>query len=692
VTSADLTRYARESDGSFVEYTVKGLILPEGAKNAGGITLPNLAKWAKTLYTSDVILEGDRIEDADTVLYDVHQVEPYFVADQFEYYLCELVELREVTLKTRTSATAYTYTEKDIYMNVAVRGQSSINPQEYFGFSDYIGVTDSDVYEGDQIEDQSGNTYEVMQVTSYPSSRFDFVFNWKAAVLVKQFPSVTLRTLTLGTADATTGIPASSYAESTIYMSIMSPSKSRSYTPAGYYGKVEYVGLTATGVLEGDQIEDGNGDLYEVTQVTRYPTARADLAFRWTVCGLIKRDYDQIPADTATWHKDVDAVSTDPRNRLKTLMDLYITPKTYTATSNGNVGGTTIINTAHTQTDDFWNGYLVEMLTGTCAGELRLISDFAAATDTLTTAAFTAQIDSADTYTIYSVMADDQAAGADIRVCFDDAPYPILRCFSASYEDLNALAVLKLADSKPLYSHDLNVYGFEETVEINLYAVNKTNYTAQNLLEQYEQAIRNMLTEYNVTSASIRDIQSAKYDNIDLSYAKIYHTVVKVTYKRWNTDYTNSGVTVTYADNQGSTYTFPNVTEIHLNDPDSGDNNIAIPGRIGRYPQIMYMDDFEVTVTSDLDVSPTACTWLRPQTTTPKTDTVPFQVFSEIKFGNKYDSDQKYQNLNWAGTAVAVRLVDIDMRKTDAGQFLTVTFRRYSATAGSAYKTWYGIT
>lgn len=78
-------------------------------------------------------------------------------------------------------------------------------------------------------------------------------------------------------------------------------------------------------------------------------------------------------------------------------------PTVFTATGNGNVGGTTIVNTAHTQADDYWNGNSVTMLTGTCAGETQLITDFDAVSDTLTTDAFTAQIDLGDTYKINNV-------------------------------------------------------------------------------------------------------------------------------------------------------------------------------------------------------------------------------------------------------------------------------------------------
>lgn len=77
-------------------------------------------------------------------------------------------------------------------------------------------------------------------------------------------------------------------------------------------------------------------------------------------------------------------------------------PTVYTATSNGAADGTTIINTVHSQANDYWNGRTVKMLTGTCAGETCLISDFDNGTDTitLTGVGFSDQIDSGDTYQI----------------------------------------------------------------------------------------------------------------------------------------------------------------------------------------------------------------------------------------------------------------------------------------------------
>jgi hypothetical protein len=72
----------------------------------------------------------------------------------------------------------------------------------------------------------------------------------------------------------------------------------------------------------------------------------------------------------------------------------------YTATGDGNVGGITIVNTAHTQANDYWNQHVALMVGGAHAGEAQTITDFDAASDTLTTNAFTGQIMTGETYKI----------------------------------------------------------------------------------------------------------------------------------------------------------------------------------------------------------------------------------------------------------------------------------------------------
>ena len=81
----------------------------------------------------------------------------------------------------------------------------------------------------------------------------------------------------------------------------------------------------------------------------------------------------------------------------------YGSDKIFTATGDGAVGGTTIVNTAHTQGDDYWNQHVALMVSGAHATEAQTITDFDAASDTLTNGAFTGQIMTGETYKIISV-------------------------------------------------------------------------------------------------------------------------------------------------------------------------------------------------------------------------------------------------------------------------------------------------
>lgn len=321
--SADLTLYRRNADGTYMSFTVPGSIQP-GGSNLAGIGLSGSAQYSYSLFTEDTVMDGDRVQDVDGNLYDVHVVKAHYNFNIFSHFEAELFRLQAATLKTRTSSSAYTYTDTALYMNFGLRGQSSLNPQEYYGYYDYVGVTSAAVYEGDQIADEHGVVYEVMQVSETPGNRLDYAFAWRILVLVKKFSAATLRTLTLGDADSTTGLYAVSYASSIIYVQVMQAGKSSIKTPAGYYGKYDYVGLTSASVLEGDQLTL-SGVTYEVMQVSSYPTARTDIALTWKVIGLTKRDFADQPATSGTWHLDSESVKTDPRNRIRESITTYYT-------------------------------------------------------------------------------------------------------------------------------------------------------------------------------------------------------------------------------------------------------------------------------------------------------------------------------------------------------------------------------
>lgn len=246
-------------------------------------------------------------------------------------------------------------------------------------------------------------------------------------------------------------------------------------------------------------------------------------------------------------------------------------------------------------------------------------------------------------------------------------------------------------DNTPIRDWQHKTIGYQENVPITLCAIDKDGLTAQLALWQAELKLRKIVETY--FAGTLRTLRRTKPNQQYLGGFFEYNVECEIGYLR-STDTVPTYPTITYGDNQASTFTFPNVTDISYNDPDSGDAYLLPPGRIGEITQILGMENFEVTLTCNLDINPTGLTWKRPQTTTPKTDVMPEQVFREIKFMGKTDSDQTYQNLNLGyGAVIPVRVTDIDLEKSGAGCVLRVTFKRYSATDGSAgtYNAWYGI-
>ena len=73
-----------------------------------------------------------------------------------------------------------------------------------------------------------------------------------------------------------------------------------------------------------------------------------------------------------------------------------------------------------------------------------------------------------------------------------------------------------------------------------------------------------------------------------------------------------------------------------------------------------------------------------------KTDVINEQVFFDIYFNGL--SAEVYQNLNLGfGAAIPVTLEKPQVTRTGDTYELTLTFKAYSASAASAYKTWFGI-
>jgi hypothetical protein len=418
---------------------------------------------------------------------------------------------------------------------------------------------------------------------------------------------VTRKALTLGVRDSTTGWPAKSYTESTIKGSFDPATMRETARAAGMpLSGVPYVAspfYTANYVAQGDRIVKKNGEEYELTSVISVEYLDQFLNYTCNAEKLWKRS--DRASTSGTWHTDSESTATDPRTRIKTWIDTYIS----------------------------------------------------------------------------------HSGPIDITV-FAGGDYPIEREFTELHTDL--LVAIETVQSTPTYDYKHEPYKFTETVTLTCSQMDNATYTAVNTLESYEQSIRNLATDYPICdSKCVRHVSSTKPERLNIGGIWLWQNTITIEYTRVNDDYDGSGVSVTWGPSTSATGTFtiPNIIDWYFTDADGLDIRLHPLGRIGDLTHVMGLEDWEITFICDLDMEPAALTWKRPQTTAVKTDNNNYQVFQDIKFNGKYSTAQKYQTLNIGqGNTVPVRINKLDVRNST----LTVSFKRYSATAGTAYTTWYG--
>ena len=123
------------------------------------------------------------------------------------------------------------------------------------------------------------------------------------------------------------------------------------------------------------------------------------------------------------------------------LIDISLRSVISATTSNGNVGGTTLIDTARTEGNDYWNNLTLLILGGSYKGQSRKITDFDAASDTLTVSpAFNGQILSGVMYAILptgssSLLVTDILADS---TPFNGADIPIIKSTNISMMEFNS--------------------------------------------------------------------------------------------------------------------------------------------------------------------------------------------------------------------------------------------------------------
>ena len=335
--------------------------------------------------------------------------------------------------------------------------------------------------------------------------------------------NVTLRTLVLGNQDTQTGWYGKTFTTSTIPMLIFAKGTFNAKLGIGGFSRYDFTGYTDAVLLKGDQSLDADGYYYDVRDVQ--PVMIGDtLVYNTVGLVMINPFTPNRAATSGTWSS-----YDDPRHRTKLWLDTYLTP-TYTATANGAADGTTIINTSHMEADDFFNGRTVTMLTGTCATETAVVSNYVLSTGTITLVGtgFSTQIDAADTYTISNLLKDDGATNASFIVCYDMADYPAERVFIDKNVDL--IFTCSEPVSTPIRNADRTTDSYRENCPVTVSVVNKTGVTGANLKWQAENELRRIFETY--VFSSVRQIERANPLTTDYESAIIHSYTYLIDYVR----------------------------------------------------------------------------------------------------------------------------------------------------------------
>lgn len=247
---------------------------------------------------------------------------------------------------------------------------------------------------------------------------------------------------------------------------------------------------------------------------------------------------------------------------------------------------------------------------------------------------------------------------------------------------IDGVFIIDKAASKPRETDKHYPYAFDETVPITCYAIDKSTVTATNLVEQMEQEIRHVATDHPL--GSIRSIDSTNHKWTDIGGVKLWETTVTIKYSRANDDYLPSYPTITWGPSAAptGTFIFPNVT--HLSPPFTSDDAWLKPiGYSGGLTQALGSEPLNIEITCDLDFSPSALTWLRPQTTAVKTDAVPYQIFTDILHNEGITQDYHTLTLSTSGPSLKVRLVSMTPDLSSESNKVVLHFREYREDSAS---------
>lgn len=298
-----------------------------------------------------------------------------------------------------------------------------------------------------------------------------------------------------------------------------------------------------------------------------------------------------------------------------------------------------------------------------------------------------------DTYkTADNMELDNGATDADVDVMLAGGDLFLDKYFLTN--DVDGIIAIDRAEGQYLY--DAFDYPYAEIVSVPMIccAVNKSGLTATNLVEQMEKEIERVATDYPLGSK--RQVTKTTGKWVNIGAVQMWQSTVTVRYKRSNDDYVPTYPRITWGEsgNPDGTYYFPNCISIEYMDTIPAVELLPI-NRLGNVRQRMGDTSVPIKLRCDLDLDNTTYTWKRPQTATPKTDSVNWEIILDIKHEAVYQSDEPYQTLTLSSTGPSLKVTLDSWRVAEEtnGHILEVTFREYTNTeAETAYETRWGLT
>lgn len=218
----------------------------------------------------------------------------------------------------------------------------------------------------------------------------------------------------------------------------------------------------------------------------------------------------------------------DARHRTKVYLEQYLDNANLTDDTTGTASGTadsgtttTTVDAERTEANDYWNGYYIKFTSGSNFGRERLITDFDAATDTITHNAFPNAVAVDDTYVLTSV-----STAVSFIVAYADADYPLIRVFID--KDVDLVFCIGTPDSEAL---PVGV-GYIENIPITVWCIDKTGLTGTKLRWKAEAELRRVAETY--PSGSLRTLNRLSDNKQNLGSTILYSVNYIMRYTRFS--------------------------------------------------------------------------------------------------------------------------------------------------------------